>query len=53
MFSITQSTLITGDKYELILREGLFLDLFEWSALKNCLIQVEDDTNRPMGLSER
>ena len=38
---------------DLILLERLFVVLFEWFLLNDRLIQVEDNTNRPLGLIQR
>ena len=38
---------------DLILLERLFVGLFEWFLLNDRLIQVEDNTNRPLGLIQR
>ena len=38
---------------DLILLERLFVVLFEWFLLNDRLIQVEDNTNRPLGLIKR
>ena len=35
---------------DLILLERLFVVLFEWFLLNDRLIQVEESTNRPLGL---
>ena len=35
---------------DLILLERLLVVLFEWFLLNDRLIQVEDSTNRPLGL---
>ena len=35
---------------DLILLERLFVVLFEWFLLNDRLLQVEDSTNRPLGL---
>ena len=38
---------------DLILLERLFVVLFEWFLLNDRLIQVEDNTNGPLGLIQR
>ena len=38
---------------DLILLERLFVVLFEWFLLNDRSIQVEDNTNRPLGLIQR
>ena len=38
---------------DLILLERLFVVLFEWFLLNDRLTQVEDNTNRPLGLIQR
>ena len=45
-------TLISGEKHELKFTRGIIFNFFfsSGSALNECLIPVEDNTKRPLGL---
>ena len=43
-------TLISGEKHELKFTRGIIFFFLSGSALNECLIPVEDNTKRPLGL---